>query len=160
MFDGVGGSGKQTIQRKQLPLMLCWAATVHKVQGLTMDYAVIDLGGVFSAGQAYVALSRVKSIQGVALCSLPRSYDKIAWCENQVVYEFARMRRTMHILPNLIIEADPEIKVVTRKNKSSNWSVQAVIGKVRRARAEILRMIRYCDMSDSCSLRLPLACAL
>ena len=54
----------------QLPLIYSWAITIHKSQGLTLENAIIDIGSnIFADGQTYVALSRVKSLDGLYLTS-------------------------------------------------------------------------------------------
>ena len=74
-----------TIGVTQIPLILAWALTIHKSQGASLDAAEIDVGsGIFECGQTYVALSRVKSLDGLYLTSYDPSKIKI----NKKVFEF------------------------------------------------------------------------
>jgi ATP-dependent DNA helicase PIF1 len=62
--------------RRQMPLILAWAGTIHKCQGLTIDCIEADLGStVFADGQFYTALSRVRTLEGLSLTDL--DFDRV-----------------------------------------------------------------------------------
>ena len=77
--------GPGVLARKQIPLKLAWATTVHKSQGSTLTRAILDISSCFEVGQAYVSLSRVKSINGLYL-EKPVSMNNILVSERVLTY--------------------------------------------------------------------------
>lgn len=75
---------KPVLSAKQIPLKIAYAISIHKSQGCSLDFAEIDLSNIFEYGQAYVALSRVKSLQGLSIIGI--DYNNI--CAHPKALEF------------------------------------------------------------------------
>ena len=96
----------------QIPLILAWALTIHKSQGATLDVAEIDVGsGIFECGQTYVALSRVKSLEGLYLTSFDARRIKI----NRKVQEFYEALKASQVKTPIIEPVLEEVEVSTTK---------------------------------------------
>ncbi|MBC7546244.1 AAA family ATPase [Candidatus Saccharibacteria bacterium] len=81
--------GKVKAEVAQLPLRLAWAITIHKSQGMSLDAAEIDLSKAFTPGMGYVALSRVRSLDGLYL----QGVNRTAFSMHPEIHEFDRRIR-------------------------------------------------------------------
>ena len=107
----------------QVPIILAWALTIHKAQGVTLDMAQVDAGSsIFECGQTYVALSRVKSLDGLYLTSFDVNRIKV----NSKVRDFYKTLKERKT--NASIESSQEAPIApiasadeVRPQKISNY---------------------------------------
>lgn len=97
--------GKKRAEAIQLPLRLAWAITIHKSQGMSLDGAEIDLSKSFTPGMGYVALSRIRSLDGLFLLGL----NTMAMQMHPEIFEFdADLKQASAILAANTAEAPEE----------------------------------------------------
>ena len=94
----------------QYPIRLAWAITVHKSQGLTFSRVVIDFtGGVFAGGQAYVALSRCTSLEGI---QLKKPINRADIFVRQEIVNFAQRFNNRQAIHKPLKQAQPDVQYV------------------------------------------------
>ena len=91
---------KGCVTRRQFPMKLGWAATIHKVQGMSVKQLVVDMKKIWEPGQAYVALSRVTSLSGLFI----HNYDPT------LIFRDETIHRELATLPRLLIEESDSAK--------------------------------------------------
>ena len=125
--------GNRLATIKQIPLKLAWAITIHKSQGMTLDKSTVVLTNAFTAGQGYVALSRVRSINDISLIGLD---NKIALAVSQEALNIEnelqeKSKQSLEYLtiakssiisnPILIVATPPTIDKIKVVNRITYW---------------------------------------
>lgn len=99
---------------KQLPIRLAWAMTIHKSQGMNLDAAEIDLGRPFAPGMGYVALSRVRSLEGIKLLGL--NHKALQVSEEVMEFDLYLQQESHRVLKEL-----REIEWLTKQMHQSEY---------------------------------------
>lgn len=111
-WECIGPNGKKTIaKRTQIPVILAWATTIHKSQGQTIPRLSVDLEGVFECGQAYVALSRAVSSDGLQVVNFTKSKIR---ADPESVKFYERLEKELEnndVGYNIIVSKSPRSKI-------------------------------------------------
>lgn len=153
------------------PIKLAWAITVHKSQGLTFDKAILDVSQVFVPGQLYVALSRLRSLEGMVLIEpiklngIQSSFDVIQYANNKAnedqIHESLALEKLVYVknyvvrsfswmnfeqlVRNLVVSYKDDIEK-NSKTKEVEWA-KAFLSKQMELSALALKFIRQLNIA-------------
>lgn len=124
--------GKIKASISQIPLRLAWAITIHKSQGMSLDNAEIDLTRSFSYGMGYVALSRVRTLEGISLVGFNADSLKVdpnilefdqdlknQSFQNELLFKKLKIDEQERLENDFILKMGGEIKVGNKKVKKN-----------------------------------------
>lgn len=128
--------GRISAEVSQLPLRLAWAITIHKSQGMSLDAAEIDLSRAFTPGMGYVALSRVRSLEGLYL----KGVNQTAFAMHPQIHDLdERLRRASRGLADVtqdIEDAEPAEDSVEPQPIDDELFQKLKAWRLERARSE------------------------
>ena len=132
----IDDNGKTLARINQLPLRLAWAMTVHKSQGMSLDAAHMDLSQAFEYGQGYVALSRVRTLEGLSLAGLNQRALEV----HPEIQSRDRIFREQSEIARLAFARIPEAELVVMQENFVRASGGTVGGAVKKtSRLETIR---------------------
>ncbi len=138
--------GKVKAEVVQLPLRLAWAITIHKSQGMSLDSAEIDLSKSFTPGMGYVALSRVRSLDGLYLIGI----NRMALQMHPQIYSFdTELRQASQALAVFTEETGDEVEAESEQSMGVDSALLAELKAWRLRRADQDSVPAYIVAHDS-----------
>ncbi len=132
-FSCLDGDGQEVLAAWNFPVTLAWATTIHKAQGASLDRMTVDLSQLWEPGQAYVALSRVRSADGLAIEQWNERGIRAEPLVTQLYNSLSEASK--HYVPRAFFtvpEPEPTVERETKEQKERD-------GGVRERRAALIR---------------------
>lgn len=137
--------GRERARVIQLPLRLAWAITIHKSQGMSLDSAEVDLSRAFTPGMGYVALSRVRSLDGVYL----KGMNNTALLMHPDIFSFdEELRKASQILSIETPETLDSLATLEHKTTPLNTALLEVLKAWRTKESKTRRIPLYMIASN------------
>ena len=136
-----------TIVVEQIPICLAWALTIHKIQGISLDNAMIDVGNsVFEYGQTYVALSRVKSLNGLYLINFDAKKIK---ANPKVIEFYEHMKDSRELSKEVILPPQSKNTSATTRRRGSAEAAAANAAMQRNSNLQSTKISSFFQKKDN-----------